>query len=67
MAVWNGLLLLAALRAVASASYEGLFAILAAGLLMLWGLGLSYWGFWRPLNRVKRNLCRLLNGTIIEN
>ena len=67
MAVWNGLLLLAALIAVAFASYEGVFAILAAGLLMLGGLGLSYWGFWRPLNRVKKDLCRLLNGTIIEN
>ena len=51
MAVWNGLLLLVALRGVVSASYEGFFAILAAGLVMLW----------------KKDLCRLLNGTIIEN
>lgn len=67
MAVWNGLLLLVALRGVVSASYEGFFAILAAGLVMLWGLGLSYWGFWRPLDRARKDLCRLLNGTIIEN
>ena len=67
MAVWNGLLLLVALRGVVSASYEGFFAILAAGLMMLWGLGLSYWGFWRPLDRAKKDLCGLLNGTIIEN
>ena len=40
---------------------------MAAGLVMLWGLGLSYWGFWRPLDRAKKDLCRLLNGTIIEN
>ena len=67
MAVWNGLLLLVALRGVVSASYEGFFAILAAGLVMLWGLGVSYWGFWRPLDRAKKDLCGLLNGTIIEN
>ena len=67
MAVWNGLLLLVALRAVMSASYEGFFAIWAAGLMLLWGLGVSYWGFWRPLNRAKKTLCRLMKGTIIKN
>lgn len=66
IAVWYGLLALYALFA-AAALLKGAcsWGILALPVGWAWGAVLFRFGFRRPLDRARRNLCHLLRGTII--
>ena len=65
MAVWYGFLVFFTLVTLLEGLLHGFaWAMLAVPVMWAWGFGLSHVCFWRPMNRARRDLCRLLNGEI---
>ena len=65
MAVWYGFLVFFTLVTLLEGLLHGFaWAMLAVPVMWGWGFGLSHVCFWRPMNRARRDLCRILNGEI---
>lgn len=64
MAVWYGLLVFITLVTAAGLALgdRPKWAMLAIPGMWAWGWTLSHVAFWRPMNRAKNDLCRLLDG-----
>ena len=66
MSVWYGLLLLITVAAVfTAAAGEASWVMLAVPAFWVWGYGFPHVCFWRPENRAREDLCRILKGTIV--
>lgn len=64
MAVWYGFLALFTPATLLEGLLNGFsLGMLAVPAMWAWGFGLSHLGFWRPMARAKRDLCRVLRGT----
>ena len=67
MAVWCGVLLVFTLGAVLAAAIDGFFwEVLMAPAMLAFGVILSRACFQRPLNRARKDLCRILQGEVRE-
>ena len=67
MAVWYGFLALFTPATLLEGLLNGFsLGMLAVPAMWAWGFGLSHLGFWRPMARAKRDLCRVLRGTARE-
>lgn len=67
MAVWYGFLALFTPATLLEGLVNGFsWPMLAVPAMWAWGFGLSHVCFWRPIDRARRDLCRVLNGEIRE-
>ncbi|MDY3282871.1 hypothetical protein [Dysosmobacter sp.] len=67
MAVWCGVLLVFTLGGVLAAAIDGFFwEVLMAPAMLAFGVILSRACFQRPLNRARKDLCRILQGEVRE-
>lgn len=68
MAVWYAMLALITLMVLTALLLDGFdWGMLGIPACWIFGYVLPHFAFWRPMDRAKRDLCRILQGDILEN